>query len=255
MAGLLSPIALLVLAACGTDHAPDPRRRAPPEPTVVEVAPSLPVEAASGRGAVHGIASFAGRAPAPASIRRDRDPFCARTSAVEQGLLVGAGGAVANVAVYLTKAPAAASVPSAPIVVRQHECTYLPRVQTAVVGQRLEVHTEDTTLHNVHAWRAERTVFNQAQIAGAAPIVRILGEPGLVVLRCDVHPWMRAWVLVLPHPWAKVTGEDGGFTLADVPAGTYTLEAWHEQLGVRSLPVTVETDRVAEVVVRWPAAE
>ena len=260
---VLRPFALLmvvVTSACGTDRAPDPRRRPPVEPTAVETVPA-PGEAAArdagaggGVGSIHGRVALVGTAPTPPLLRRDQDAFCARTPAHDEGLVVGSAGGIANVAAYLTKAPPPTQPPpAAPLVIDQQACTYRPRVQVARVGQRLEVRTSDPTLHNVHAWRARETFFNQAQIAGAPAITRTLDEAGLTVFKCDVHPWMRAWVVVLPHGWAAVTGEDGTFTLADVPAGSYTLEAWHERLGPKSVPVAVARDQTAEVALSWAA--
>ena len=209
-------------------------------------------DAGVARGAIHGRVTFVGDAPTPPLLRRDQDAFCARTPARDESLLASEGGGVANVAVYLTKAPRSArGVPEAPVVIDQLACTYRPRVQVARLGQRLEVRTADRTLHNVHAWRGRETLFNQAQIAGAPAIVRTLDEAGLVVLQCDVHPWMHAWIVVLPHPWAAVTGTDGSFAIADLPAGSYMLEAWHERLGKKSLPVTVTTDGTAEIAFSW----
>jgi len=246
-------VLLAALGGCGEDRAP---RRAAPEPTV-EAAPAP--AATAGVGTIRGTVRFVGKAPVPEPIVRgsggSQGTFCARATIRDESLLLGTSGALANVAVYLTRAPATTPVPSTAIVVDQEGCTYRPRLQVARLGQRLEVRNGDPTLHNVHAWRDRETVFNQAQIEAAAPITRPLDEPGLVTLKCDVHAWMRAWILVLPHAFAAVTGETGEFSLPEVPAGTYVLEAWHERVGTKRRPVTVPPGGVAEVALELALGE
>jgi hypothetical protein len=69
---------------------------------------------------------------------------------------------------------------------------------------------------------------------------RVLSDPQVMVtVACDVHPWMRAYLGVVPHPFFAVTGPDGRYELRGLPAGRYTVEAWSERLGRRSEAATV----------------
>jgi hypothetical protein len=90
-------------------------------------------------------------------------------------------------------------------------------------------------------------VFNQAQPVGTPPIEKtaVKGEPEMIKVKCDMHPWMTAYVLISSHPFFSVTGADGRFKLDKVPAGKYTVEAWHEKFGAKTMEVTVEPDQAA----------
>ena len=75
----------------------------------------------------------------------------------------------------------------------------------------------------------------------------------MVVVRCDVHPWMRAYLGVLDHPYFAVTPSDGSFRLGDVPAGDYTLAVWHERLGSQERKVSVRAQQVTTAEIRFEA--
>jgi hypothetical protein len=133
------------------------------------------------------------------------------------------------------------------VTLTQTACNYTPRVSVAIAGQALAVKNADRTYHNVHAWIAEKTAWNESHPA-EAPDVRKddVGKPGEVLeLRCDVHPWMHAYVVVNDHPFAVVTGDDGAFTLTGLAPGTYVVEAWHPVLGLQTAKVTVGKGRKA----------
>jgi uncharacterized protein (DUF2141 family) len=109
-----------------------------------------------------------------------------------------------------------------------------------VAGQELKIRSEDATLHNVHAKADKNRSFNLAMPApGTEHSVRFAEPEVMVRIRCDVHGWMRSYAGVVAHPFFAVTREDGSFSVASLPAGTYTLQAWHETLGTRERSVTV----------------
>jgi hypothetical protein len=109
-------------------------------------------------------------------------------------------------------------------------------------GQSLAIKTSDPTAHNVHGFGKVNRSFNRSQPPGAADIVmrmrRDESQPPMKV-KCDIHPWMNAYVAVVPHPYYAVTGERGAFELPNLPPGTYILEAWHEKYGGMEQTVTV----------------
>ncbi len=116
----------------------------------------------------------------------------------------------------------------------QKGCRYVPHVFGVQAGQTIQVSNNDTTLHNVHAHPEEqpRVQFRTAgQRAGGGAGVRQAGD-GLP-FRCDVHGWMSVYVNVVAHPFFAVTGDDGRFEIKGLPAGSYTIELWHEQLGTQ----------------------
>jgi plastocyanin len=251
----IAPV-ILALAACGAckkkDDAPPP----PPPPADADVTPPPPV--AEGKGTIRGKVAFAGAAPAAEALKTSADPFCAKFSHKDESVLVNANGTVKNAVVRLVNAPKQAAAGLAPAKLDQSTCVYRPRVQGVVEGQTLVITNSDKTLHNVHTYLDDKTVFNKAQppVEGLPPVewVSKAGSGGLFVARCDVHPWMRAYVAVTPHPWFAVTGEDGAFELKDVPAGTWQIEAWQEKYGTQKQEVKVDKDAVAEVSFSFAAS-
>ena len=110
------------------------------------------------------------------------------------------------------------------------------------------------TLHNVHGYKGASTLFNQAEIPGMPPMTKQLTNADEIVkLKCDVHPWMTAYVLVSSHPFFAVTGDDGSFKISGLPAGSYTVEAWHERYGAKSAEITVAADKPAETAFQFEA--
>ncbi len=116
---------------------------------------------------------------------------------------------------------------------------FVPHLLVARTGTQLDVVNRDPVLHNTHAYIDGKTLFNLAQPNKDQVIRRPLRRAGLVDVMCDSHDWMTAWIAVLEHPYFAVTGDDGAWTITDVPPGAYTLAAWHEKLGRQQLKVTV----------------
>ena len=135
----------------------------------------------------------------------------------------------------------AGNVVPAPALIDQKACTYTPHVLGLVVGQKLAVRNSDGTFHNVHGQVAGALAWNRPAAPGDPDLaLDVPARAGDVVeIACDVHPWMHAYAVVQDHAKFAVTGDDGAFTLRDVPAGTYTVEAWHPVLGVKSAVVRV----------------
>jgi hypothetical protein len=146
-----------------------------------------------------------------------------------------------NVVVIVKGAPAPAPGKGT---LDQRTCRYVPHVQVLPLGSTLDVVNGDPTLHNVHGYLGQATAFNLAMPAKDSRLSRQLKKPGLVVVGCDVHAWMRAYVWVVESP-AAVTGADGAYAIAGLPAGTYEVTAWHETLGERKGTATVPADGAA----------
>ena len=192
-------------------------------------------------GTIRGVVTFTGTAPARPKLRRDSDPFCEKTVKLAEDVVV-TGGKLRDVVVRIKNGTAGThAAPTTPVTITQRECTYAPRVIAAMAGQKLAVANADATYHNVHGWLGTRTLWNDSQPAGAPQITKSdVGKAGDVLeLRCDVHPWMHAFVVVHDHPFFAVTGDDGAFTLTGLAPGTYSVEAWHPTLGLRTAKVVV----------------
>src|SRR5262245_43437828 len=183
---------------------------------------SLAASPAFAGGTIAGQVTYSGPAVKADKIERKSDPFCAKTDAFDETILLGKDGkSLQNVVVRLKNGPAAA-IPAQPVTVDQSGCAYRPRVQGAVAGQKIEIRNTDPTLHNVHGYQGPKTMFNQAQPPKAPAIAKSLPAEGDVVkLKCDVHSWMVSYVVVSKGPFGT-SGEDGAFEIRDVPPGKYT---------------------------------
>lgn len=197
-------------------------------------------------GKITGKATLSGPPPAAEPIRMDADPFCKThaKNAASETVVVAADGGLKNVLVYLKKGTQGKSIPPVPAgqkpLLDQVDCRYVPHVMGVRVGQKFDIRNSDGTLHNVHAIGTANKEFNLGQPVQGMTAEKAFNSPEVVVrFKCDVHPWMAAYVAVLDHPWFAVTGDDGSFSIPDVPAGTYTVEAWHEALPVQTAEVTV----------------
>lgn len=129
---------------------------------------------------------------------------------------------------------------------------FVPHLQVIRAGAQFEVVNQDPVLHNTHAYLDGKTLFNLAQPNKDQVIRRPLRRSGVVELMCDSHDWMNGWIAVSDHPYVALTGEDGAYTITDVPPGTYTLTAWHEKLGRQRLQVTVKAKELKRVNLSFP---
>ncbi len=125
-----------------------------------------------------------------------------------------------------------------PVQMDQKECVFVPRVVVVPVGGTVEFLNTDRLLHNLHSLGTENRTFNRTQPKGRTiPIV--FKKPEIIRVDCDLHPWMRAWVVVADHPFYTVTTDRGEFILDNLPPGTYTVQVWQETLGTVTKEVTV----------------
>jgi plastocyanin len=185
-------------------------------------------------GEIRGVVRFQGAAPAPVPLETTKERAVCGDSVPDEAVQVAAG-MLRNVVVAVKGAQVPAPGKGT---LDQRGCRYLPHVQTLPVGSTLEVVNGDPTLHNVHGYLGQATAFNLAMPSKDSRLARQLKKPGLVVVRCDVHDWMSAFIWVADGP-AAVTGADGAYVVGNVPPGTYEVTAWHEKLGERKGTATV----------------
>jgi len=200
--------------------------------------------AGGGSASVNGSVKFTGTAPAPEKVRMDADPVCKQqhtTPVLSEEVVVNGNGTLKHVFVYVKEGVAGDfPAPAAPVVLDQHGCWYTPHVFGIQVNQPLEIVNSDASLHNVNAKPTLNPPFNIAQPAKGMKTQKKFIKPETgIKFKCNVHPWMSAWGHVLSHPFYSVSNDSGTFTISGLPAGTYTIEAWHEKYGTQSQQVTV----------------
>lgn len=194
---------------------------------------------------ISGTIKFDGEAPKFKEIKMDADPVCVTLHSgpvYPQTLVLGEGNTMGNVFVHIKKGLNQGNypVPAEEIVIDQKGCEYHPHVAGVMAGQSIKVLNPDGTLHNVHVLSKTNPEANIAMPKFRKDITMKFDKPEFMfAMKCDVHPWMGAWLSVMPHPFFAVTKDDGKFTIADLPAGTYEVEAWHEKLGTKSATITV----------------
>jgi plastocyanin len=180
---------------------------------------------------------------------KPKDPACDSHEKAEH--LVVKDGGVRDVVVRIAVGGAPKSAePPAPVVIDQKNCKYSPHVLGVVAGQKISYRNSDATMHNVHTYAGTETDFNVAQPKGGPENVQVVSTPpgdAPYRVRCDVHPWMSAYVLVTDHPYFTVTGDGGTFKLENIPLGSYKLQAWHPALGSKTIDVKVEPGKPVEV--------
>jgi len=195
---------------------------------------------------ITGTVTFDGKPPALKPIAMDADPACAKkhTAPVQnEALELGSGNTMANIMVYVTKGLPAGKTypaPTTPVVIDQNGCQYKPHVMGIMVGQPYKILNSDGILHNIHTLSTINPTFNKGMTASIKEVTTTFNKPEAIFhIKCDVHPWMSAFLGVFTNPFYSVTATDGKFKISGLDPGTYEITAWHEKLGTKTASVTV----------------
>ena len=210
-----------------------------------ESSPPAPTVDPATAGSVVGAVTFQGSPPPGKTIDMSASPACAQANPKPELVPVvvsGENGALADVVVYVKDGLGnyRFDVPAETAVLQQKNCMYEPHVVALMTSQPFEVQNNDPTMHNVHPMPKHNRQWSNSQPAGSAALHETFAHAEFAMpVLCNVHPWMRALVFVFDHPYYSVTARDGNFALKNLPPGTYTIEAWHETLGVQDQAVTI----------------
>ena len=237
-----SGVFLALSLACGGNQAQPP------------AAPAGPAVDTATAATITATVTFEGQPPAPEMITLTGDPKCVGENGgpqrADERIVVGGNQSLQNVFVYVKDGLGSFGfpIPSAPVVLDQDKCRYTPRVLGVRVGQTLQVHNSDPLLHNVRSNGVINQAFNKSTpLEGVSFNHTFATKEVMVPFKCDVHGWMSAYVGVLDHPYFGTTAQDGKVVLANLPPGTYTVEAWHETLGTRTQQVTIAAKESKDV--------
>src|SRR6266705_1061819 len=182
-------------------------------------------------GTISGKVTYTGTPPKMKPIDMAKEPFCARLHAaapvLTENAVTGPGNALRWVLVYVSAGDQGSAPATQPVRLDQKGCQYIPHVLVLQPDQPLDIYNDDSTSHNIH------------------PLAR--EKPEFIPVKCNVHPWMHGWHLVLAGSHYAVTGEDGAFSLQGLPPGKYTVTAWQEQFGTQSQDVTINGNEAATV--------
>ena len=196
---------------------------------------------------ITGTVTFAGKPPALKPLDMAAEAVCHKKHggkpAPNEALVLGSGNSMGNIIVWVSKGLPAGKTwpaPKTPVVLDQKGCTYMPHVMGIMVGQPYRILNSDGILHNVHTLPKLNPSFNRGQPATVKEVTTSFPKPeGMFQIKCDVHPWMSAYIGVFTHPFFSVTGRDGKFTISNLEAGTYENTAGREKLGTQTATVTV----------------
>jgi len=185
-------------------------------------------------GSIEGTVSYAGSNKTPKSLKMDSDPICGTAHSIppkKEDFILSETNQFENVIVWLKDITFEGEIKSDPVTINQIGCIYTPHVNAVTVGQKVLIKNSDQTLHNVNSQSKVNESFNSAQPAGVPDIEKTFtSSEDPFYIKCDVHPWMKAWVMVSGHPYFAVTDENGYFKINNVPAGTYEIIFWQEKL-------------------------
>lgn len=215
--------------------------------------------AASGEDAAPTLGALVGRvrlagdaAVGPTPVRNATDPAaCGEEQSLEDLLVSAENRGVSNVILSVDGVPAS-KVPSlAPrrLVLDNVGCRFVPHAAVLTVGSTIVAVNQDAFLHTTHLYGAAE--MNMALPRVGSQVARIVKKPGMIVVKCDLHAWMQAFIRVDPHPYHAVSDLEGRFRIADIPPGSYVVESWHERLGKLRRPVHVEPGRTVTVEIEY----
>ena len=251
---LLFSVTLVIAAACGGGKEVVDEKDLGEDDQVAQTADTASTAATTTAAAaapvsadaatISGVVKFEGAAPKMPPLQMGADSFCQSQHATptpDEEVVVSPAGELANVIVWVKDVPGSYPTPATPAVLDQHGCQYHPHVSAVQVNQTVQIKNSDSTLHNVHAMPNVNSQFNVGQ-----PVPGMVSEKKFdkvevqpFKIKCDVHGWMKSYMVVLPHPFHSVSQMNGTFSIAGLPPGNYTLVAWHEKYGQQEQAVTV----------------
>jgi Carboxypeptidase regulatory-like domain len=196
----------------------------------------------AGSATIEGKVTYTGTPPKMKPIDMAKEPTCAKEHnppEMTQNVVTGPGNTLQYVVVYISAGEQSSPPPSQPVRYDQKGCMYIPHVLPMQAGQELMIYTDDPFAHNIHPMPKINPEWNKSQPPGAPPIVTKWEKPEFIPVKCNIHPWMHGYFVVLRNSHYSVTDNNGAFSLKGLAPGKYTVTAWQEQYSTQSQDVTV----------------
>ncbi len=194
-------------------------------------------------GSVTGKVTYTGTPAKQKPIDMSKEPSCAKQHATPitgENVVTGANNSLENVVVYVSAgANDDGKVPSQAVTYDQKGCQYVPHVLPMHTNQELKISNSDQTSHNIHPLAKVNQEWNKSQPPGTPPITQKYEKEEFIPVKCNIHPWMHGYFVVLKTNHYDVSKSGGEFKLPDLPPGKYTLTAWHEDYGTQTADVTI----------------
>jgi hypothetical protein len=194
-------------------------------------------------GIITGRVTYTGTPAKSEPISMSRQPECGKLYSqplMTERVVTGVGNTLQNVVVYMSAGATDVSpVPATPVSFDQQNCRYTTHVLAFRVGQDVKISNNDPWSHNIHPLARINREWNRMQPPGTPPFSYSYDSQEFIPVKCNIHSWMQAYFVVLKTSHFAVTGEDGRFTLPNLPPGKYTITAWHETYGTQSHEMTL----------------
>jgi plastocyanin len=206
--------------------------------------PAAAIAAPPNGGTIGGKVTLSGAPPKSKPLDLSKEPDCVKMHAsnplYSENVVVGPGNSLRNVVVYISAGVNdnyEGSTGPAPF--DQQGCHYTTHVLALRIGQEVKISNSDPFSHNIHPLAKINREWNKMQPAGTPPFTYAYDHEEIIPIKCNIHPWMQGYFVVLKTGHFSVTGDDGRFTLPDLPPGHYVVTAWHEAYGTQSKEITI----------------
>jgi len=193
-------------------------------------------------GTIEGKVTYIGTPPKMKPSDMSKEPTCQKEHnppELSQNVVIGPENSLRYVVVYISSGEKQSQVPSEAVRFDQKGCMYAPHVLPVHAGQILQIYSDDPLSHDIHPRPKVNPEWNKSQPAGSMPINTRWDNPEIIEVKCDIHPWMHAYIAVLNTSHYAVTDGTGSFSLKSLAPGAYTITSWQEQYGPQTQQVTV----------------
>jgi len=222
--------------------------------TIVMLVAGLTTPREAAGGSIRGTVVLKGTTPELRKLAVTIDQYVCGKEKNPEDLVLSPQGGIRSAVVWLDKPPATAASEALPSTTSmdQKDCMFSPRVVVVPAGGRIDFLNSDRLLHNLHSSPSANPPFNRTQPKGRT-ITISFSHPEIIRVTCDLHSWMRGWVVVAEHPFYAITDGAGDFALRGLPPGRYTLKVWQERLGTTSKDIVVGDQDPTAVTLEMPA--